>query len=248
MAYPTTLPSYTSSDPSKTLDQDNHTQRHNTAQADIVALATKVGIDSSADANSLDNKVATLQSTRELVVNKSTNTSLGSSDTLYPSQKAVKAYVDATIAAAILAADQAKYKIGKIIFDTTNTNPNTYLGFGTWVAWGAGRVPVGVDSGQTEFDGNEETGGSKTNVLVAGNLPSLTGSIAFHNTVVATTLASVGGVFSAGNVNSNKYFNQGAGTAGADSIGSANFNNGGASTPVNNLQPYITVFMFKRTA
>ena len=39
-----------------------------------------------------------------------------------------------------------------------NTNPSTYLG-GTWVAWGAGKVPVGVDTTDTDFATVEKTGG-----------------------------------------------------------------------------------------
>ena len=52
--------------------------------------------------------------------------------------------------------------VGHIRFQTTNTNPATYLGFGTWVLWGAGRVPVGVDTSDTDFSTVEKTGGSKT--------------------------------------------------------------------------------------
>lgn len=44
-----------------------------------------------------------------------------------------------------------------------NVNPGTYLTGTTWVAWGAGRVPVGVDTTQTEFDTVEETGGVVAN-------------------------------------------------------------------------------------
>lgn len=47
MSYPTTAPSYTLPDPSKTLDQDNHTQRHTQEEADIVALAGKLGVNAS---------------------------------------------------------------------------------------------------------------------------------------------------------------------------------------------------------
>jgi len=49
----------------------------------------------------IDAKVATLEPllgfTPENVANKSTNTSLGTSDTLYPTQNAVKTYVDSTM-------------------------------------------------------------------------------------------------------------------------------------------------------
>ena len=55
------------------------------------------------------------------------------------------------------------YPVGSIYTNATNgTNPGTLLGFGTWVSFGAGRVPVGIDSGDTDFDTAEETGGAKT--------------------------------------------------------------------------------------
>jgi hypothetical protein len=71
----------------------------------------------------------------------------------------------------------AVYPVGSLYFSTNSTNPATSLGFGTWSAFGAGRVPVGFDSGQTEFDTDEETGGAKT-VAAAGtnSAPTFTGS------------------------------------------------------------------------
>lgn len=52
--------------------------------------------------------------------------------------------------------------VGHIRMETTDTNPATYLGFGTWVLWGSGRVPVGVDKSDTSFNTVEKTGGAKT--------------------------------------------------------------------------------------
>ena len=54
------------------------------------------------------------------------------------------------------------YPVGSIKFSTENVNPSTYIG-GTWVAWGQGRVPVGVDTSDSDFNTPEETGGAKTN-------------------------------------------------------------------------------------
>ena len=57
---------------------------------------------------------------------------------------------------------------------TTNTNPSTYLGFGTWELWGSGKVPVGVDTSQTEFSTVEKSGGNKTVTLTTSQIPSHT--------------------------------------------------------------------------
>jgi len=55
------------------------------------------------------------------------------------------------------------YPVGSIYINAAvNTNPGTLLGFGTWAAFGAGKVPVGIDSSDTDFDTVEETGGGKT--------------------------------------------------------------------------------------
>lgn len=47
MSYPTTLPTYIVPDANKTLDEDNHTARHTQEEADIIALAGKLGVGAS---------------------------------------------------------------------------------------------------------------------------------------------------------------------------------------------------------
>jgi hypothetical protein len=45
------------------------------------------------------------------------------------------------------------FPVGSIYTNATNaTNPGTLLGFGTWTAFGAGRVAVGFDAGNALFD------------------------------------------------------------------------------------------------
>ena len=56
--------------------------------------------------------------------------------------------------------------------DTENINPETYLGFGTWQYWGSGRVPIGVNTDDTDFNTAEKTGGNKTITLTTAQLPS----------------------------------------------------------------------------
>lgn len=70
---------------------------------------------------------------------------------------AKKAVLFSVIKTAILS---AAYPVGSIYFSISATNPGTSLGFGTWVAWGAGKMPIGVDSGNTKIDAPEESGGS----------------------------------------------------------------------------------------
>jgi hypothetical protein len=54
------------------------------------------------------------------------------------------------------------FPVGAVFIAVVSTSPATLLGYGTWSAFGAGRVLVGLDSGDTDFDTVEETGGAKT--------------------------------------------------------------------------------------
>jgi hypothetical protein len=133
----------------------------------------------------------------------------------------------------------AVYPVGSIYTNaTSSTNPGTLLGFGTWVAFGAGRVPVGIDSGQTEFDTAEETGGAKTHTLSTAEIPSHFhlqgyGADATPRNGVTTGLSSVRIDNDGNNYNSTS---------------AAHTSSTGSGTAHNNLQPYIVVYMWKRTA
>lgn len=55
------------------------------------------------------------------------------------------------------------YPVGSVYTNASDdTNPATLLGFGTWSAFGAGRVPVGYNSADADFNAGEKTGGAKT--------------------------------------------------------------------------------------
>jgi len=58
----------------------------------------------------------------------------------------------------------ALHPVGDIIFNTSGINPSTYIG-GTWVQWGKGRVPVGIDAEDTNFDTAEKEGGSADAII-----------------------------------------------------------------------------------
>lgn len=60
----------------------------------------------------------------------------------------------------------AVYPVGSLYAEVTGVNPATTFGFGTWAAWGAGRVPVGVDITDYVFvitSGNATVGDTYTN-------------------------------------------------------------------------------------
>lgn len=74
------------------------------------------------------------------------------------------------------------YPVGSIYMSTVATNPGVGMG-GTWVAWGSGRVPVGFDAADTDFNASEKTGGAKTHTLTAAQsgLPSHNHTQQSHN-------------------------------------------------------------------
>jgi len=75
------------------------------------------------------------------------------------------------------------FPIGAVFIAVVSTNPNTLLGYGTWSAIAAGRVLVGLDSGDTDFDTVEETGGAKTHVHT-DNLTHSGAAVANHTDVL----------------------------------------------------------------
>jgi len=123
---------------------------------------------------------------------------------------------------------QAVYPVGSIYINAAvTTNPATLLGFGTWAAFGTGRTMVGYDSGDTDFDTLQETGGSKTHTLTVAQIPAHT-----HTQGASTSDSDEGGI------------SQGHTTNTTDVTSSST--GGGGSHPI--VQPYITVYMWRRTA
>jgi hypothetical protein len=120
------------------------------------------------------------------------------------------------------------YPVGSVYINASvSTNPATLLGFGTWTAFGAGRVLVGLDSTDTDFDSAEETGGAKTHTLTTSEIPSHT-----HTLDTSDNPGGTGAIEVAGGAPTSTQTTQSTG--------------GGQAH--NNLQPYIVVYMWKRTA
>ena len=127
------------------------------------------------------------------------------------------------------------YPVGSIYINAAvSTNPATLLGFGTWAAFGAGRVMVGIDAAQTEFDTLEETGGAKTHTLSISEIPAHT-----HFQGSKDSTAGNGGAFN------EEFIEDHSNTANGPNVESSSTGGGSAH---NNLQPYIVVYMWKRTA
>ena len=129
--------------------------------------------------------------------------------------------------------------IGTIREFNVATNPATLLGFGTWAAFGTGRVTVAIDAGQTEFDTNGETGGEKTHLLTGAESGT---SVHAHGQRILQT-AGTGAYDQPDN----------AVQKASSPVDNLNFNTGNSSaanaaSAHNNLQPYIVVYRWVRTA
>jgi hypothetical protein len=180
----------------------------------------------------------------------------------------------------VQAALQALHPIGSIYTSTSSTNPGTAFGFGTWVAYGAGRVLIGNGGG---FSAGA-TGGSADAIVVTHTHTATTGNQSAdhtHSFSATTSSASLTGTFpTAANTGTGSYsgvFTQGSGysgnggepqtnfpvsmnashthtVSGTTGTVSANHNHvitvdsAGASGTNANLQPYVVVYMWNRTA
>lgn len=122
------------------------------------------------------------------------------------------------------------YPIGSVYINVSDsTSPATLLGFGTWSALGAGRMIVGFDSGDTNFDSAGETGGANTVTLTTTELPAHTHSVGTVNNSSA-----------AGTANS--------AVEGQSTNDSLNTGSAGSGAAFSVLNKYVVCYVWKRTA
>lgn len=124
------------------------------------------------------------------------------------------------------------YRVGDLFLTTIATNPSSYLG-GTWELFGPGRCLVCVDTSQSEFNSVKKTGGEKTHTLNTDEIPSHQHSLLNTNPggyTVSWTSHSAG-------AQEGKGFPNNIRTTFA-----------GGNQPHNNLQPFITCYVWIRTA
>lgn len=164
------------------------------------------------------------------------------------------------------------YPVGSIYMSVNDTNPATFLG-GTWVRWGQGRVPVGVNENDSDFETPEKEDGEKKHQLITSEMPnhrhkgqySATNTYTDHaqtptdppSPVImvdqGTREVEVQYNVVKDNVSSTPYHASGSGPINdifysykvTSTYGVAD---DGGDIPHNNLQPYITCYMWKRTA
>ena len=169
------------------------------------------------------------------------------------------------------------FPVGAVFIAVVSTNPATLLGYGTWSAIAAGRMLVGLDSGDTDFDLVEEVGGAKTKTIAQTNLPNIsTGAGTSHNHTQdahthvqdahshtqryhSATTGPLSGPTTAPDASSNTPTNYGIVTAttiatnqnatATNQAEAAHTHSlGGSGTALNVVNPYFVVYIWKRTA
>jgi hypothetical protein len=125
------------------------------------------------------------------------------------------------------------YPVGSIFQSTDETSPATFIG-GTWERFGNGRVLVGVDEEDSDFSAIGKTGGEKEHTLTTDEMPS-------HEHSLGRTANSGSSDYNGKKVMGAPYNSTFYPTSAAT-------NTTGGDKAHNNMQPYITVYMFRRTA
>ncbi len=138
------------------------------------------------------------------------------------------------------------YPVGAIYQSVVSTDPGTLFG-GTWAALGAGRVLVGIDAGDADFDTVEETGGEKTHTLTEAEMPVHTHIQDQHRHQIlrersATTGSQATQIARTADTSST------VDTAIYTEYTTPTNQNAGSGSAHNNVQPYIVVYRWKRTA
>lgn len=142
------------------------------------------------------------------------------------------------------------YPVGSIYMSTVSTNPATLFGFGTWEAMPAGRVLLaqGKSSWGTTYNAGS-TGGEATHQLTVGELPQHTHTASTNTTGshahTYRTFYGTTGYGPDGSSDREKTINTGSS---GNHTHTVTINNTGSNQAHNNLQPYIAVYIWKRTA
>jgi hypothetical protein len=140
--------------------------------------------------------------------------------------------LDSVLASQVSTILQAVYPVGSIYISHVVTNPNVLFGFGTWIRHGNGRVLVGVDETDGTFASVGATGGAKTHTLSVSEMPAHSHS---YNQFVGRPYEVGSPVIQSGTFTD------------FEVVSTATTANG-SSASHNNLQPYITAYIWRRTA
>lgn len=205
-----------------------------TLQADISALETA---QNETDANAIrEDGTHTFSANQSMGGYKLTNLGTPSSDT------------DGATLGIVNTIMQALHPVGSLYFNASDsTNPATLLGFGTWVAFGAGRMIVGYDGSDADFNAGEKTGGAKTKNIAHTHDMTHTHTHSHTHTVFLPGSARRGSD-NANVVDHNQTVTSSdANNTTTSGASTSNTGSGGSATQ-DVMNPFITVFIHKRVS
>lgn len=166
----------------------------NFASKDSLASGNPLKIVKGTEIDTEFNNIATAVATKaDLASPTFTGTPTLPSGTIATTQTSTDSSTKLATTAFVQTLLQALYPVGSIYSNATNsTNPGTLFGFGTWAAFGAGRVPVGYDATNSNFNASEKTGGS-ANAVVPDHIHSSTVTDPGHSHTFTNYSTSSGG-------------------------------------------------------
>jgi hypothetical protein len=144
------------------------------------------------------------------------------------------------------------WPVGAVFISVVSANPATLLGVGTWQSIGAGKVLIGLDSGDANFDTVEETGGSKTSTPDV-HVGTAIGDHAVHNHAYGTiavadhTSVSSKQGSSSGTVVTTKTHTVSGSVANNSAAQAHSITQPSQHAAMSVVQPYLVVYMWKRT-
>jgi hypothetical protein len=227
----------------------DYTKSTNFATKDALSSGNALKIVKGTEIDTEFNNIATAVATKaDLASPTFTGTPTLPTGTIATTQSNGNSSTAIATTAFVQAAISLLYPVGSIYTNATvSTNPATLLGFGTWTAFAAGRVMVGFDSGNALFDTAEETGGSADAIVVSHThtaTSTVTDNGHFHSIVYEA--GAVAGGAGRNGVGGTAPFNTNTVTTGI-TVATTNASTGSSGTNAN-YQPYITVYIWKRTA
>lgn len=225
----------------------DYTKSTNFATKDNLSSGNPLKIVKGTEIDTEFNNIATAIATKaDLASPTFTGTPTLPTGTVATTQSSTDSSTKLATTAFVQAVKASLFPVGAIYTAVVSTNPATLLGFGTWTAFGAGRVMVGFDSSNALFDTAEETGGSADAITVS-HTHTATSTDSGHTHGISppawstgSDLAQMSGSYSFGTQLTATQSSTANITTTVASTGSSGTNA--------NYQPYITVYMWKRTA
>jgi len=228
----------------------DYTKSTNFATKDNLSSGNPLKIVKGTEIDTEFNNIATAIATKaDLASPTLTGTPTLPTGTIATTQSAGNNTTALATTAFVQAAIATLYPVGSIYINaTSSTNPATLLGFGTWTAFGAGRVMVGFDAGNALFDTAEETGGSADAITVSHTHTATTTSTDSGHSHSDTGSQQTFGSTSGPDSNQQWGGTHNTGTGFASITSTTTVASAGSSGTNANYQPYITVYMWKRAS